>query len=134
MQESAGRAVVRFKIELLVYELLRFSIGGIKPVGDVRASSKDNRVAERTRVVLSDEFSQVVDLVEQRNPAVISGVVLGHFRGEVKPPNFVLRRQVLKILLVPLLSRNGSGHLGSGDSCSSLVGDLFVFAFNGGHL
>ena len=47
----------------------------IEPVGNVGASSKDNRVTLRPSVVLINQQSQIVDLVEERYPDVAGCVV-----------------------------------------------------------
>ncbi len=56
----------------------------LKPVRNVLTSSSDQRFASSEGDVVLNQFGQVVDSVEERDPAVVSRAVLGNFlRGVV---------------------------------------------------
>lgn len=61
----------------------------IKPVGDVCASSQRDGVALGLKVVVVYKLRQVVNLVEERDPAVIVGVVRSDLLGCVEVAQFV---------------------------------------------
>ena len=58
-------------------------------MSDVGACSEDDRVALWLLVVVMQQFCDVENLVEKRDPAVVVRVVLGNFLGNVVVAQFV---------------------------------------------
>jgi len=75
----------------------------VEPVGDVGACSKNDGVAFGLLVVVVQKLRQVVNLVEQRHPAVVVRVVLGYFSRDVEVAYFVRPRISFGMVIRQLL-------------------------------
>ena len=62
----------------------------VEPVGDVAASIEHDWICEWALPVFLNQFCQIKDHVEFRNPTVICGVVLLDFRGEIESSQLIL--------------------------------------------
>jgi len=82
----------------------------VEPLRNVRAGSEHDRVTQGTSVVLVDEQSQVEDLVEEGDPALISSVVLCDLCRSVKVAKFVRSGNVFRFVDLGWLGLAGGGN------------------------
>ncbi len=71
--------------------------GFIEPVSDVGSCSKNNWITLGLAIVVLNQFGDIKNLIEKRNPAVIISVVLSYFFRSVKIAEFVWSRVALRI-------------------------------------
>ena len=92
---------------------------GIEPVSDVGTCCLCDGNAQGTLLLLvvGEELGQVVDAVEERNPAVVMAVVAAHLAWCVVPAQFVGLRQVGSFALL-VASRSGQMRCGNSSSHS----------------
>ena len=89
---------------------------GVKPIGDIGAGDLFNRGAQlaKLRTVISEERSQIVDTVEEADPAIVRGAVEGNLLWRVVSAELVRLGQMfvtVPTLLGVLGSWNSSRHL-----------------------
>ena len=70
----------------------------LEPVADVLTGRKHDRVAQRTRAVLSNELRQVEYLVEDGHPDVVRCVVLSDLRGQIETAQLVACTDALLVI------------------------------------
>lgn len=101
MEVAAQGTVPPVQVRLGVDGALRLLSDLIEPVSDISASNFGDRCTQfaLSRVVVSQKFGQVIDTVEEADPAVVSRLVLGDLLRRVVPAQLVGLGQMCGILL-----------------------------------
>ena len=71
---------------------------GVEPMGNIGASSEDDRVASGVSCIFVEKEGQIKHLVEEGNPAVAFGVVGSDFFRSIEATQFVWSWDVLGLL------------------------------------
>ena len=73
---------------LWIYECFWISLW-IEPMSDVGSSCDSNWITKWVRVIFLNQFCEIVNLIEHRDPAVVGSVVNQNFRWNIIVSYFV---------------------------------------------